>query len=111
MTMTVARLQQIVELVHREIRGLQDPVEDLGLERAPWMTRDDRLLPWTVWMSQREVAAHLVVSIPAGSAERPYEVIPGEVPGEFAHTGTSTVASAMVVSSGSGSPCRSALST
>jgi hypothetical protein len=66
-----ARLQQVAELLRREIGGLEDPVENLGLERAPWMNRDDDLLPWTVWMSQREVAPHLVISIPTGSAQRP----------------------------------------
>jgi hypothetical protein len=56
-------------------------------------------------VTKRDVTPHLVVFIPTSTTERPDESIPRDVPGKFAHTTTSTVASSIAASSGIGSPC------
>lgn len=74
------------------------------------MKRHDNLLSWVLSMTKCNVAADLVIPIPSCPAKGSNEPIPGEIPGEFAHTATSTMASSIVVSAGIGSSCLRQLS-
>jgi hypothetical protein len=89
---------------------LENTLEHFRLQGTTGVNRNNDLLTRIFSVTEGYVTAHLVVPIPADFAECTDEAIPRNIPGEFAHTATSTVASVIVLSLGRGSPCFRALS-
>ena len=74
------------------------------------MDGDNHLLSKVVTVTQGNMAANLMVPIPAYPTEGTNQALPRKIPGEFAHAPTSTVHSDIAASSGNGSPCLRLLS-
>jgi len=104
-------LEQLEKLGDREFRFTENALKRLGLERVTRVNGHHEFLPGPLTVAEGHVATNLVIAIPACSAEPSNQPIPRKVPGELTHTGTTTVASVMALSSGRSSPCLSALST
>jgi hypothetical protein len=62
-------------------------------------------------MTQRRVTSYLMIAVPTDAGKGADQPVPRDVPGEFRHAGTLTVASVRSDSFGTASPCFSALST
>lgn len=97
-------------MVYRQLGLAQDNAQDFRLNWMPGMDRHHYLLPRPSRVPQCRVAANLMIHVPTCPAQRSDEAVPGNIPGKFAQTATSTIASVMVLSSGIGSPCFFALS-
>ena len=63
------------------------------------MDRDDEFLSGMACVAQRHMTSNLMVAVPTRSSKSADQSIPGKIPGEVAHTGTTTVASVITLSS------------
>ncbi len=103
-------LQQALKLFYRQSGLMENTLENLRLERAARMNGHNNFLAWNLTVTKCNMTAHLMISIPTRPSESSNQPVPRNIPGELAHTATSTVASSSVVSSGINSPCLMQLS-